>query len=276
MYRRIRNTVRFLLANVSDFDFARDAVPVKSWVEVDRYAIAMMHELQTAVLHDYGRYEFHFAAQKLHNFCAEFLSAFYLDILKDRLYTTSATGVARRSAQTVLYHITQALLRLFGPILSFTADEAWEHFLKVRNDSVFLNDAYVLPTIEEAETLKQRWAAVREVRSRVQKQLEALRVSGAIGSPLAAEVEVHAKDETYRALAHLGDDLRFVFITSAARVLEARGEHEERIAVEASRCAKCPRCWHYRPDIGSDAKHPELCGRCVANLYGAGEQRVHA
>jgi isoleucyl-tRNA synthetase len=275
-YRRIRNTLRFLLANVSDFDFTRDAVPVESWVELDRYALAMAHELQAAVLHDYSRYEFHFAVQKLHSFCAEFLSAFYLDILKDRLYTTSAAGLARRSAQTALYHITQALLRLFAPVLSFTADDAWEHFTRVPGESIFLHEAYALPQIADAPELTQRWGLVREVRSQVQKELEELRVRGAIGSALAAEVEVHAADERYRTLASLGDDLRFVFITSAAGVSQAPDADHERIAVSASPHEKCPRCWHYRADVGADPEHSELCGRCVANLFGAGEPRTHA
>jgi len=275
-YRRIRNTLRFLLANVSDFDFARDAVPMERWIELDRYALAMAHELQAAVLHDYGRYEFHFGVQKLHGFCAEFLSAFYLDILKDRLYTSAAVSPARRSAQTALFHITHSLLRLFAPVLSFTADEAWEHFARIPGDSIFLHDAYALPQVSDAAELTQRWSLVREVRSQVQKELEALRVQGAIGSALAAEVEVRATGDRFRALASLGNDLRFVLITSEAHVSRVESADQERIAVKASAHAKCPRCWHYRADVGVDAAHPELCGRCVANLYGTGEPRSHA
>jgi isoleucyl-tRNA synthetase len=275
-YRRIRNTLRFLLANVSDFDATRDAVPPERWVELDRYAIAVTHELQAAVLHDYNRYEFHFAVQKLHSFCSEFLSAFYLDILKDRLYTSAATSPARRSAQSALFHITQALLRLFAPVLSFTADEAWEHFARIDGDSIFLHDAYALPQIDGVQALTQRWGVIREVRSQVQKELEALRVQGAIGSALAAEVEVRLSGERYDATASLGNDLRFVLITSAAQVKQVDSAEQERIAVKASTHAKCPRCWHYRADIGSDPAHVELCGRCVSNLYGAGEPRSHA
>ncbi len=276
MYRRIRNTLRFLLANVSDFDPARDSVPAERWIELDRYALAMAHELQAAVLHDYGRYEFHFGVQKLHSFCAEFLSAFYLDILKDRLYTSAAASPARRSAQTALFHITHSLLRLFAPVLSFTADEAWEHFARIRGDSIFLHDAYALPQVGDTAELTQRWSLVREVRSQVQKELEALRVQGAIGSALAAEVEVRATGDRFHALASLGNDLRFVFITSEAHVSRVESADQERITVKASAHAKCPRCWHYRADVGADAAHPELCGRCVANLYGTGEPRSHA
>jgi isoleucyl-tRNA synthetase len=214
--------------------------------------------------------------QKLHGFCAEFLSAFYLDILKDRLYTTAPASPARRSAQSALFHITHSLLRLFAPVLSFTADEAWEHFTQAAGDSVFLHDAYALPPVEGAAELVARWDRVREVRSQVQKELEALRVQGAIGSALQAEVEVRAAGERYSALASLGDDLRFVLITSAAQAKRVDGAEQERISVHPSAHAKCSRCWHYRADIGADSGHPDLCGRCVANLYGAGEPRSHA
>jgi isoleucyl-tRNA synthetase len=281
MYRRIRNTLRFLLANVSDFDVARDAVPVEAWVELDRYALAVTHELQDAVMHDYARYEFHFVVQKLHNFCSEFLGGFYLDILKDRLYTCGATSLARRSAQSALWHIANSLLRLFAPVLSFTADEAWSHFARrgkseADSDSVFLHCVYELPPLTDAAALKRRWLLIREVRTEVQKELEALRVKGEIGSSLAAEVEIHASGERYRTLAELGDDLRFVLITSAARVQEVNDPAQEKLVVRASSQPKCPRCWHYRADIGSHPAHPQLCGRCVSNLYGPGEARVHA
>jgi isoleucyl-tRNA synthetase len=281
MYRRIRNTLRFLLANVSDFDAARDAVPVDSWVELDRYALAVTRELQDAVMHDYARYEFHFVVQKLHSFCSEFLGGFYLDILKDRLYTCGAGSVARRSAQSALWHIANSLLRLFAPVLSFTADEAWSHLVQrgeggLVGDSVFLHSVYELPLLPDAAELKQRWALVREVRAEVQKELEALRVKGEIGSSLAAEVEIHANADRYRALAELGDDLRFVLITSAARIKEVSEPAQQQLIVRASAYSKCPRCWHYRADIGSDPGHPELCGRCVSNLYGSGEARAHA
>jgi isoleucyl-tRNA synthetase len=280
-YRRIRNTLRFLLANVSDFDARRDMPPVERWTELDRYALAMMREMQDAVMHDYGRYEFHFAMQKLHGFCSEFLGGFYLDILKDRLYTCGAASPARRSAQSALWHITNSLLRLFAPVLSFTGDEAWGHFTRraahdPSGDSVFLHVAHVLPSVADAPALHQRWALVREVRAEVQKELEALRVKGDIGSPLAAQVEIHAAAERYRALLELGDDLRFVLITSEATVKEVADPAQQKILARPSTDAKCPRCWHYRADIGADRSHPELCGRCVSNLSGPGEPRTHA
>ncbi len=276
MYRRIRNTLRFLLANVSDFDPARDALPVERWLEIDRYALVAAERLQAAVMADYERYEFHFAAQKLHNFCSEFLGAFYLDILKDRLYTTGASSVSRRAAQSALHHITDSLLRLFAPILSFTAEEAWEHFAGDDTDSVFLHPLYVLPEVAGSDVLERRWALVREVRSEVQKELERLRVAGEIGSSLAAEVEIRASGDRYEALSALGNDLRFVLITSGAEVVHVPEAAAEGVTVRASGHDKCPRCWHYRADIGRDAAHPDLCGRCVSNLYGAGEPRTHA
>jgi isoleucyl-tRNA synthetase len=276
MYRRIRNTLRFLLANVSDFAPARDALPVERWLEIDRYALVMAQRLQEQVLHDYGRYEFHFAAQKLHAFCSEFLGAFYLDILKDRLYTTGASSPARRAAQSALHHISNSLLRMFAPILSFTAEEAWQHFTGDDQDSVFLHPLYVLPAVSGAEALERRWALVREVRAEVQKELERVRVAGEIGASLAAQVEIRATGDRYEALRALGNDLRFVLITSAAEVVHVADAAQQGVAVRPSGHDKCPRCWHYRADIGRSAEHPDLCGRCVSNLYGDGEPRSHA
>jgi isoleucyl-tRNA synthetase len=172
-------------------------------------------------------------------------------------------------------------LRLFAPVLSFTADEAWEHLTRRHGsdpgaDSVFLHTVYALPAPSDAATLTQRWTLVREVRGEVQKELEALRAKGEIGSPLAAEVEILVAGERYRALAELGDDLRFVLVTSRADIREVAEPAQQEIRVRPSTHPKCPRCWHYRSDIGADSSHPELCGRCVSNLYGAGEARVHA
>jgi isoleucyl-tRNA synthetase len=168
------------------------------------------------------------------------------------------------------------LLRLFAPLLSFTAEEAWEHFTGDDTDSVFLHALYVLPTVPDAPALESRWTRVREVRADVQKELEALRVKGEIGSSLAAEVEIRASGDRYEALAALGNDLRFALITSQAEVMHVPDAPAEGVSVRASSQDKCPRCWHYRADVGADAAHPDLCGRCVSNLYGAGETRIHA
>jgi len=275
-YRRIRNTLRFLLANVSDFEPPRHLLPVEQWIEIDRYALLQTQRLQEGVMRDFAHYEFHLAAQKLHNFCSEFLGAFYLDILKDRLYTSAAGSTARRSAQSALYHVTHCLLRLLAPILSFTADEAWAHFSRDERDSVFLHTAYVLPEVAGAEELERRWASVREVRAQAQKELEQLRVRGAIGSSLQGEVTVRASGAGYEALAALGQDLRFVFITSSAELVAVDGAAQAQVSVRASAHEKCGRCWHYRADVGATAEHPELCGRCVSNLHGTGEARTHA
>jgi isoleucyl-tRNA synthetase len=293
-YRRMRNTLRFLLANLADFDVSKHRLDVNQWLEIDRYACVMTHDLQRALTPSdlgakepaapghYGAYEFHLVTQKLQTFCSEDLGGFYLDILKDRLYTAPADSRARRSAQNALYHITQSLTRLLAPILSFTAEEVWET-LNGAEDSVFEQTWYELDLPDDADELRSRWQRLRALRSDVQKQLEALRVAGAIGSSLAAEVDLHAHGEEAGFLRSFDDDLRFVFITSQARVLDGAAVEGVDTAVpgvqviaRASPHSKCERCWHYRADVGLDEAHPEICGRCVSNLYGPGEVRTHA
>ena len=273
-YRRIRNTLRFLLANIADFDATRDAVPVEQWLEIDRYALALTQKLQDDLCGDYERYEFHFAVQKLLGFCSEDLGGFYLDILKDRLYTAGENSRARRSAQNALYHITQSLARLIAPVLSFTGEEVWATLNGKDDVSVFEQLWYKLPDSGLDGAAVSAWGDIRAVREQVNKKLEEQRVAGAIGSALQAEVDVYAPKATYDLLARLGDDLRLVFITSRANVHLREGELE--IKVAASGHVKCERCWHYRSDVGSNANHPTLCGRCVSNLYGSGEARHYA
>jgi isoleucyl-tRNA synthetase len=279
-YRRIRNTLRFLLANLSDFDPARDAVPVAEWVEIDRYAVAAAARLQDELAAHYDRYEFHLVTQKLQAFCSEDLGAFYLDVLKDRLYTTRKDSAPRRSAQSALWHVTSGLLRLMAPVLSFTAEEAWRVFGgragKGADDSVFFHTWHAFPAIADGEALRARWATIRAAKGDVQKELEALRVAGRIGSSLAAEVEVRAAGERFDALAGLGDDLRFALLTSAAQLTRVASEADQAVVATPSTHAKCERCWHYRADVGAHAAHPTLCGRCVSNLEGAGETRRFA
>jgi len=269
-YRRIRNTLRFLLANTSDFDPSRDAVPVEDMTEIDRYALAMTAAMQAEVLRDYERFQFHLVAQRLQGFCSEDLGAFYLDILKDRLYTCGARSRARRSAQTALWHVTHSLVRLLAPILSFTAEELWEVFQPGKDDSVFFHVAHEIPAPKGSAELLERWARLRELRAPVRKRIEDLRAEGKVGSSLQAEVDLYAGGVDYELLASLGEDLKFVLLTSAARVHRAEGE--VRAEVQPSHHRKCERCWHYRADV-SDAG---LCGRCETNLNGAGELRVHA
>jgi isoleucyl-tRNA synthetase len=273
-YRRIRNTLRFLLANTSDFDPAKHAVPVAEMVEIDRYALALTGLLQRAVADDYAGYQFHLVVQKLQTFCSEDLGAFYLDILKDRLYTCGADSAARRSAQTALWHITQALVRLMAPILSFTAEEAWRHFTaQVPNsadDSVFFQTLHALPEPRHAADLLGKWTRLRAMRDPVRKAIEALRAEGKVGSSLQAEVDLAAGGAAHDDLASLGDELRFVLITSRATVRRAEGLVS--VQVSPSPHPKCDRCWHYRADVNADA----LCGRCQLNLKGPGEPRRFA
>ncbi|MBK7658423.1 MAG: isoleucine--tRNA ligase [Betaproteobacteria bacterium] len=273
-YRRIRNTLRFLLANTADFDPAKDLLPPEEWVEIDRYALAMTREMIEGARADYARFEFHLVTQRLQTFCSEDLGAFWLDILKDRLYTTGRDSKARRSAQSALHHVTQALVRLMAPILSFTAEEAWETLNPGRGESVFFhtwND--VLPAQAGEAALAAKWKRLREIRATVQREIEELRKAGAVGSSLAAQVQIAAQEGDRLLLESLGDDLRFLLITSTASV-----ETGEALAVRVtpSESAKCDRCWHYREDVGADPRHKTLCGRCVGNIEGEGETRRHA
>jgi len=258
-YRRIRNTMRFLLANTADFDAKKDMLPVNEWLEIDRYAMVFTRKLQQEALADYERYEFHRIAQALQTFCSEDLGAFYLNILKDRLYTTAENSHARRSAQSALWHITQTLTRLMAPILAFTAEEIWQTLSNDPEDSVMLQGWHELPEVADATELATRWELITKVRADVLKALEELRIKGEIGADLQAAVTITANGEVFEALAALGDDLKFVFITSAATL--ARGEFA--IQVAPAQGTKCERCWHVREDVGQDTEHPTLCGRCI-------------
>ena len=268
-YRRIRNTLRFLMANTSDFDAAKDAVPLAQMLEIDRYALARAGQFQAEVLKHYEVYEFHPVVSKLQVYCSEDLGAFYLDILKDRLYTTAPQSLARRSAQTALWHITHAMLRWMAPFLSFTAEEAWKVFAPGASPSIF-TETYSDTAPWRDDALLAKWSRIREIRDSVNKQIEAVRADGKVGSSLQAEVVVTATEADAALLATLGDDLRFVTITSRASVV-AGGELS--VAVMPSTSTKCERCWHYRDDVGHDPAHPTICGRCTSNLYGAGEVR---
>ena len=275
-YRRIRNTLRFLLANLSDFDAQKHALPVADWLEIDRYALAMTQQMQARCETDYARYEFHRVVQTLQTFCSEDLGGFYLDILKDRLYTTAANSTARRSAQNALWHIAHSLVMLMAPILSFTAEEAWKILAGNDEDSVMLHTWQRLSAQQDDDALIARWGALRAIRAEVTVALEELRSAGKIGSSLQAGVTIHADGEKYALLDSLGDDLRFVFICSKTTLVKST---EGKIECAALPHAKCERCWHVREDVAPNPAHPELpvlCGRCVSNLYGEGEQRACA
>ncbi len=265
-YRRIRNTLRFLLANTSDFDPVKDAVAEGDLLEIDRWLLSRAAEFQADVLAHYEVYEFHPVVAKLQLFCSEDLGGFYLDVLKDRLYTTAPHSLARRSAQTALWRLTQAMLRWMAPFLSFTAEEAWK--LVGQGDSIFLAEFSEFAAPDAA--LLAKWARIREIREAVNKDIEVLREKGEVGSSLQANVVLTAPSADHALLATLGDDLRFVFITSA---IELEAGNYLSVSASASKDVKCERCWHYVADVGADAEHPTLCGRCISNLYGAGETR---
>jgi isoleucyl-tRNA synthetase len=267
-YRRIRNTLRFLLANTSDFDPAKDAVPADQLFEIDRWAIARAAQFQAEVLKHYEVYEFHPVVAKLQVFCSEDLGAFYLDVLKDRLYTTAPKSLARRSAQTALWHVTHAMLRWMAPFLSFTAEEAWQVFAPGVSPSIFTQTYWKFDTPDAA--LLAKWARIREIRDLANKEIEALRTAGQVGSSLQANLRIGAAADDFALLASLGEDLRFVTITSQAVVEAAEALA---VSVTPSSATKCERCWHWRDDVGHDPAHPTLCGRCTANLFGSGETR---
>ncbi len=312
-YRRIRNTLRFLLANTNDFDAVKDAVLLKDMLEIDRYALARAAQLQAEIVGTfdasagvfkgghYGACEFHPVVSKLQNYCSEDLGAFYLDILKDRLYTSAPQSLARRSAQTALWHITHAMLRWMAPFLSFTAEEAWK--VLGNADSIF-TETYVDATTWASEMALEESLRLRAVRDIVLRELETIRTKGEIGSSLQAEVTLWAEGGSLKALQANGNELKFVLITSKAEVRPyvesevlasgASGPHSIGappsdssgrglgfrgllwVKVSPSRGTKCERCWHYRGDVGHEPAHPTLCGRCTSNLYGEGERRTVA
>ena len=276
IYRRIRNTLSFLFANLKDFNPIEDAIPQADMVEIDRYALVLARQLQEKLAGEYyPRYAFHFAVQELVQFCSEDLGAFYLDILKDRLYTTKANSHARRSAQTALYHITRSLVLLMSPILCFTAEEAWELIGGGEEDSVLYHTWHEFPTMPAASetALLEKWTAIREARAAVSAAIEPLRVSKEVGSSLQAEVVLTEHENVFAALETLDDELKFVMLVSKIQLVQG---DELSATVTPSQEQKCERCWHYVASVGSVAQHPTLCARCVENIDGNGENRIYA
>jgi isoleucyl-tRNA synthetase len=283
-YRRIRNTLRFLLGNMHEFDPAHHAVAFDDMVALDQWMTAKAFALQNEVVTAFRNYEFHDIYQKIHNFCVVELGGFYLDIIKDRLYTTGTNSAPRRSAQTAVHHVAQAMVRWIAPILSFTAEEVWGFLPNVPNESVFLNTWHVFPAGAEREPAID-WAALIGLKKDVARDLERLRAAGEIGAPLDAEVTVHVPAAQAARFKALGDELRFLLITSQARVVETNSPSASGvptsladvwIEVKPSSEPKCVRCFHLRSDVGSDPRHPELCARCVVNVEGPGEERHFA
>jgi isoleucyl-tRNA synthetase len=279
-YRRIRNTARFLLANLCDFDPAKDSVASTDLLELDKWALKRCQMLQEEITDAYEAFQFHVIYQKIHNFCAVDMGSFYLDLIKDRQYTTAKGSKARRSCQTAMYHIVKAFTLWLAPILSFTAEEIWQTIPGYNNQSIFLENWYdAWP--EVAAVNMDDWEQLHQIRDEVNKALEETRQKGEIGSALAAEVNLYATSEVLPKLTRLGEELRFLLITSGAKVIPASNapaglaltEYGVSIEVTASVHEKCARCWHRRPDIGQNKEHPELCLRCVGNISGQDEVR---
>ncbi len=273
-YRRIRNTLRFLLANLGDFDAKKDLLPVKEWLSIDRYALHLTHQLQDHIKKDYASYEFHLGMQNFVSFCSEDLGGFYLDILKDRLYTSSENSKARRAAQSAIFHITHALMRLMAPVLSFTADEIWQILMPQSDELVFMDEWYDIPSHELNARELLAWEHIIHVRTITNKKIEELREKGLVGSSLQAEIDIFASGDIYQSLSILHEDLKFAMITSSAKLHERQGDLH--IDVRASQHKKCDRCWHYREEVGSHKEHPAICNRCINNLFETGEVRAHA
>ncbi len=287
VYRRLRNTSRFLLSNLNGFDPAQHCVKTEDMLALDRWIVDRAYHLQNDVLQAYEQYQFHVINQKVHHFCAMDLGGFYLDIIKDRQYTGQQDSLARRSAQTAMYHVMEAMVRWLAPILCYTADEIWQYMPGERSESVHLQEWYQgLFTLEENALISSSdWETVMAVRVTLSKELEKLRKSGIIGASLNAEVTLYCSEEYHTILNKLADELHFVFITSQAVVLPMQSAVSDALETEleglkvnilASTHEKCVRCWHYREDIGSHTDHPELCGRCVENVAGKGEVRQFA
>jgi isoleucyl-tRNA synthetase len=280
-YRRIRNTARYLLANLTGFDVNADLLPADQLLDLDRWLLAQAQQLDTDIRVAYAEYQFHLIYQKLHQFCVVTLGSFYLDVIKDRMYTMPARSVARRSAQTAMYHVAECFVRWLAPILSFTAEEIWGYLPGARAESVFFAEWYTqLPAVTGVE--RAAWDRILAVREGVSRELEKLRVAGTIGAALDAEVDIYCDGEMLELLTRFADELRFIFITSRATALPAASRGADAvelfpdsvwIRVSRSPHAKCVRCWHHCEDVGVHQDHPEICGRCVSNVAGPGESR---
>ena len=280
-YRRIRNTMRFMLANTAGFDSAKHVVKFDDMLDLDKWIIAKTAKLQIQVLEAYEQYNFHNVMQLILNFCSNDLGGFYLDVIKDRQYTTQEDSLARRSAQSALNHILEAMVRWLSPVLSFTAEEIWQNMPSEKSSSVFLESWYEGLSDNYSNTAID---TAREINPFIRKQMEQMRSDKIIGSSLDAEVSIYCDDAIYEQLKKLGDELRFIFITSYASIYPLSEKSNECIeagegvfiSVKKSEYDKCVRCWHHREDVGQNSEHPELCGRCVENVAGTGEKRVHA
>ncbi len=282
-YRRIRNTIRFLLANLFDFNPEQNKLPTTDWVLLDKWVVKRAQSIQKEICDAYESYQFHLIYQKIHNFCAVDLGSFYLDIIKDRQYTTPVDSKARRSCQNAMYHILQALTRWIAPILSFTAEEVWQSIPQTQDESIFLQNWYqAWPVIDDVDL--EEWSMIQSIRNEVNKAIEKSRQAGLIGSALEAEVTLYADDNTYSLLHHFENELRFIFITSKASLYALQDKPNQlelsetgvAIEVHATVATKCARCWHRLPEVGDSQDHPTLCPRCIGNITGQDETRKYA
>ncbi|HHL31188.1 MAG TPA: isoleucine--tRNA ligase, partial [Oceanospirillales bacterium] len=285
-YRRIRNTARFLIGNLNEFNAQSQLLPVNECVLLDQWAIKQAGQLQTEITDDYHNYQFHQIYQKLHHFCSQDMGAFYLDVLKDRLYTAQKDSLARRSAQTAMHHILQAMIRWMAPIMTYTADEIWR--LLGNEENILFQQWYQVPeVVGSSKWTEQEWDLLREIRNANSKLLEQMRIKGDIGSSLDAAVAIYLDDKIYQQLKPINAELRFVLITSGAQFLpmvdkpekaeECQLEHGSiYIVATVAMGEKCVRCWHKRADVGQHSEHKELCARCISNIETEGETRVYA
>ena len=284
-YRRIRNTCRFLLGNLDGFDPARHLVPVEACIALDQWAVQQALDAQEAIIAAYGRYDFPEIVQRVQNFCTNELGALYLDITKDRLYTMPTDSHGRRSAQSAMFHILEVMVRWIAPILSFTAEEVWQHMPGTRDESVLFETWYDGLAATQATPERRRWwADLLAIRAAGAKALEAMRTAGTIGASLDARIELYLDPVTRERYAAVADELRFFFITSDLGIADAGARPADALRIELDGCgawlvarpstaAKCVRCWHHREDVGTVEGHPELCGRCAGNVTGADETR---
>ncbi|EPI4820419.1 isoleucine--tRNA ligase [Vibrio alginolyticus] len=286
-YRRIRNTARFFLANLSGFNPETDIVPVEEMVALDRWAVGRALAAQEEIVKAYEEYNTHGVTQRLMQFCSIEMGSFYLDVIKDRQYTAKRGGNAQRSCQTALYYIVEALVRWMAPIMSFTADEIWNEMPGERDKFVFTGEWFdgLFGLAEGEELNNEFWTEIQAVRGAVNKLLEDARKEKTIGGALQAEVTLFADDALAAKINKLEDELRFVLLTSAAKV-KPLGEKTDAaqatdieglfVEVAAAEGEKCDRCWHHTPDVGTIEGHEKICGRCVSNVDGEGEVRKFA
>jgi len=284
-YRRIRNTARFLLGNLDGFDPTKHLLPVADSLLLDQWAIQQAYDVQQAVVAAYERYDFPEIVARVQNFCTNELGALYLDITKDRLYTMPTDSHGRRSAQSAMYRIAEALVRWLAPVLSFTAEEIWQQLPGERSDSVLFETWFDgLSAAQASPDQRRYWAELLAIRDTASRVLEGMRKAEQIGAALEAKLVIHADEATRARFAEAADELRFFFIVSDLHFapLNERPDNAAKVELDGaevwvsasvSSAAKCVRCWHRRDDVGSHAEHPELCGRCIGNVEGPGEDR---